>query len=58
MRRYGRSRDNLRRYMALADSVHIFDATRTAFALIWSRDRAEKIVDAERCELLRKGGFL
>ena len=58
MRRYGRSRDNLKRYMALADRVHIFDATKPDMDLIWSRNGVENVVDADCVSRLRSGGFI
>ena len=58
MRRYSRSRENLRAYMAQADNVYIFDATRTVFDLIWTRNGEESAVDPVRTSLLREGGFL
>ena len=58
MRRYSRSRANLRDYMALADKVYVFDATRTVLDLIWRRNGTEIICDAVRTETLRKGGYL
>ena len=58
MRRYGRSRANLRDYMALADKVYVFDATRTVLDLIWRRNGTEIICDPARTAELRKGGYL
>lgn len=58
MRRYARSRENLRDYMALADTVYVFDATRTDLDLIWRRNGAEDIISAPRVEMLKKGGWL
>ena len=58
MRRYERSRGNLRDYMALSDKVYVFDATRAAFSLVWRRNGEETVLDAKRTEALRKGGWL
>ena len=58
MRRYARSRDNLRDYMAVADKVYVFDATRTRLDLIWRRNGRCAVLDAARAEMLRKGGWL
>ena len=58
MRRYGRSRENLRDYMALADRAYVFDATRPDFRLIWQRNGQASAVDAEKAEELRRGGWL
>jgi len=58
MRRYERSRENLRDYAALADKAYVFDATRTDLDLIWRRNGAESVLAATRVELLKKGGWL
>ena len=58
MRRYERSRENLRDYAALADKVYVFDATRTNLDLIWRRNGAESVLSAARVETLKKGGWL
>ena len=58
VRRYSRSRANLRDYMALADKVYVFDATRTVLDLIWRRNGTEIICDAARTADLREGGYL
>ena len=58
MRRYARSRDNLRGYMSVANKVYIFDATRTRFDLIWRRNGQDVVLDASRTDVLRKGGWL
>ena len=58
MRRYARSRENLRDYMALADKVYIFDATMTTLDLVWRRNGNETVLDAARTAILRKGGWL
>ena len=58
MRRYERSRANLRDYMALADKAFVFDATRTDLDLIWRRNGEENVLSASRVDLLKKGGWL
>ena len=58
MRRYERSRENLRDYAALADKAYIFDATRTNLDLIWRRNGAENVLSVARVEMLKKGGWL
>lgn len=58
MRRYARSRANLRDYMSLADKVYVFDATQTAPDLIWCRNGEETSIDASRVSRLKSGGFL
>ncbi len=58
MRRYERSRENFRDYIALADKVYVFDATRTDLDLIWRRNGAEDAISSPRVEMLRKGGWL
>ena len=58
MRRYERSRGNLRDYAALADKAYVFDATRTDLDLIWRRNGAENVLSAARVEMLKKGGWL
>lgn len=58
LRRYVRSRENLKDYMSLADKVYIFDATRPMFDLIWRRNGKETILDAKRVEALKEGGWL
>lgn len=58
MRRYERSRENLRDYAALADKVYVFDATRTNLDLIWRRNGTESVLSAARVETLKKGGWL
>ena len=58
MRRYVRSRANLRDYMALADKVYIFDATKTKLDLVWRRNGSEIVLDAQRTAILREGGWL
>ena len=58
MRRYERSRANLRDYMELADKVYVFDATRTSLSLVWRRNGEEVVLDAERTDNLRQGGWL
>ena len=58
MRRYERSRENLRDYAALADKAYVFDATRTNLDLIWRRNGAESVLSVARVEMLKKGGWL
>ena len=58
MRRYERSRANLRDYMELANKVYVFDATRTSLSLVWRRNGEEVVLDPERTDILRKGGWL
>jgi len=58
MRRYERSRENLKDYMALADKVYVFDATRPVFDLIWRRNGVEMALSSARAEALREGGWI
>lgn len=58
LRRYSRSRNNLKDYMALADKVYVFDATRPMFDLIWQRNGKETSLDAKRVNALKEGGWL
>jgi predicted ABC-type ATPase len=58
MRRYARSRENLRDYMAVADKVYIFDATIPKPDLIWSRNGIAETIDPLRVSRLKSGGFL
>lgn len=58
LRRYERSRENLREYMALADKVYIFDSTRPVFDLVWRRNGVEMEIDAVRAAAMREGGWL
>ena len=58
MRRYERSRENLRDYAALADKAYVFDATRTNLDLIWRRNGTESVLSAARVEMLKNGGWL
>ena len=58
MRRYERSRENLRDYKALSDKVHIFDATGTSPVLIWRRNGAVMVLDSRRVAALREGGWV
>ena len=58
MRRYARSRANLKDYMSLADKVYVFDATQTAPDLIWCRNGEETSIDTSRVSRLKSGGFL
>lgn len=58
MRRYERSRENLRDYKALADKVYIFDATGTAPVLIWRRNGSVMVLDSRRVAALREGGWI
>ena len=46
MRRYARSRTNLKDYMSLADTVYVFDATQTVLDLIWRRNGEEFVCNA------------
>ena len=58
MRRYERSRENLRDYKALSDKVYIFDATGTAPVLIWRRNGSVMVLDSRRVAALREGGWV
>ena len=58
MRRYSRSRANLRDYIALADKVYVFDATKAGPDLIWCRNGIDNVIDASRVSRLKSGGFL
>ena len=48
MRRYARSRTNLKDYMSLADRVYVFDATQTVLDLIWRRNGEEFVCNAAK----------
>ena len=48
MRRYARSRTNLKDYMSLADTVYVFDATQTVLDLIWRRNGEEFVCNAAK----------
>ena len=58
MRRYARSRSNLREYMALAEKVYIFDATQPVLDLVWRRNGEEIVCNAATTARLRSGGYL
>lgn len=58
LRRYARSRDNLKDYIALADKVYVFDATKTAPFLFWRRNGVETVNDVSRFSVFKDGGWL
>ena len=58
MRRYWRSWENLKAYMALADTVYVFDATHPKFDLAWRRNGVDKALNPALVDAMRKGGWL
>ncbi len=58
LRRYERSRENLRDYVTLADKVYVFDATRPSPHLVWRRNGEETVLDAALTATLKEGGWL
>lgn len=54
LRRYARSRANVKDYAALADKFFVFDAAREKQTLIYRRNGAETEVDSARAALMRK----
>jgi len=54
LRRYARSCGNVRDYAALADAFLVFDAVTPEQRLIYRRNGAETVVDAERTACMRK----
>ena len=57
-RRYARSRENLKAYMSLADTVYVFDATTSNLGLIWRRNGRALVLDTVRVARMRKEGYL
>lgn len=54
VRRYARSRENLRDFAALADTVLIFDAVPPVQRLIWRRNGAVSDIEPARTAAMRK----
>ena len=54
MRRYARSRANVKEYAALADTLLVFDAVPTTQRLIYRRNGEETSIDRKLAEAMRK----
>ena len=54
MRRYARSRANVKEYAALADTLLVFDAVPTTQRLIYRRNGEETPIDRKLAEAMRK----
>ena len=54
LRRFARSRANLRDYAALADTLLVFDAVPMVQRLVYRRNGAETVFDAPRAAQMRK----
>ena len=54
MRRYARSRANVREYAALADTLLVFDAVPTTQRLIYRRNGEETPIDRKLADAMRK----
>lgn len=54
MRRYSRSRANIRDYAALADTLLVFDAVPTKQRLIYRRNGEETVIDRDLANSMRK----
>jgi len=54
LRRFARSRENVRDYAALADRLRVFDASRQSQSLLYSRNGDEEVYDAARAAQMRR----